>query len=233
MARESSAVAVVELVGATGVGKTTFGNALNQFCVLRDSAVDLRRAEIDPIVALSTVKRFLSLLPHYMTPYREGLLIRNPMILRSSIRIWRHTKRLVRARAAAQPHSIFVADPGFLMLYLNCWMYAQRLPSENELASFLDAASAPKLVVCITADPNLAMRRISKRPRGLPERLAAEKPDIVRKVIEQGNSLTRMISILAPKLGYEVLMLENNEEGDLVSKVPEIVANHLDRQVKP
>ena len=208
-----SRLSVIEIVGPPGSGKSTLARELAARLRESSSAVwlskELQTARKGTQAQLTAGARSLvdvvRLWPFFYRSYSgETLLsqVRWTTLLR---RVLRHgyARRLADERRL--PQGLLILEPGWQMQLLNGYLFSRKPLSVSEATQFLKAIPPSDWTICLLVQADIAIARLERRCRGLPQRMQQLHESQWQEVIERGNRTTHILASQGKVLGRAVL----------------------------
>ncbi len=222
---------IVEIIGPPGSGKTTLCLSVQQ--ALKQSGIPCLTVTGTEIVSDGYEKRpgFLpgrlgfawlsawllafhettTLFPSLTQAYGLETRLKKPGFFRIFRRALKqtHYQKILLKRMPGQ--SVIFFDPGWIMRFINGYLYSTSLPSPAAVSQFMEKVLQPSLLVVLKIDPGTALKRITGRSRGLPQRMRQLSQIEWPLVVEQGNEVAGIISKEAGARGTDVLHINAGE----------------------
>ncbi len=220
----------IEIIGPPGAGKTSLCLSLQQS--LNRSGVPNsliigkkefpgycnRRSDWSSSKALlamtqASAKGFWQsniLFPLLLHPYAQGTRLSHPAYRRIYRLAFTQTCRQIYLMQAMPANSLGFFDPGYLMRYLNGYLYSTSKPCHSSIKKYIERISIPSLLIVLNIDPNIALTRLKHRDRGSPKRMRQIKCDQWPNLVHQGNIASEIISQELDKADGKVIYFDSS-----------------------
>jgi adenylate kinase family enzyme len=219
---------IIEIIGPSGAGKTSLGEALvTSFQADNVSSIFVKKLEknfyknnLDLKIVINLIKSFIYIFYVVIRlNFRKNKFnfFSWKKTLYSSIKVAMNTHSVVNSRK----NIISVIEPGYLMLLLNGCMYRKNVMPLKLLNKFLNNMRYLDVLIYISLDSETALKRISTRERGEPERMNSYNELEKRRVIELSNLNSKnIVNFFQNK---EALVLEVDGKKTINDNVKEII----------
>ena len=227
----SNTPVIVEILGPSGVGKTTLAEHLPDFFAKSNArAVHSKTRSIAGFSlsvkaagALLAIKDVVRLSPFFLRPLTYGDTRLGLSGFRRLLKSFRHALPRRVLSIALPCNTVIVQEPGWPMELLSHYLYSKRPLTEAAALRFLDAAPSINYLIILTAEPQISIARMKGRQRGIPKGLRHLNADELQECLQRGNATSAVLDRSGRTMGIKTLKLD-------VSKLEaDEVAHHVSK----
>lgn len=187
---------VIEIVGVSGVGKSTLGLLLIQ----RFGDLSRKDNQASPSDGQFWQSISEAIRATWLIMRWHGI---NKATLDKSFKGVRASTRQYLARV--KNGGVAIREPGWLSQIVALATHQRKPPTEAFIDAMMDAVQRPDVLVVLDLPEEKSLERIASRPRGLPKTLRALPEPALRDALMAGRMATGLIYDAAKRRGFHVL----------------------------
>lgn len=205
---------VVEIAGVAGAGKSTLAASLAaSLSALGYAASDSRSTRRQSFGARERISAWLRAFPESATAtaFVAGRVVRRhlpPAALSRLGPAFQHSRQLQLLVPRLGATGVIVQEPGWLMDLLTQFVHASRPLDVPTAQRYVGKGPAIDFAIVLRASPEVALRHMNARKRGLPQSFRALDAPVLDEMLRRADASGGMIAGACRAAGIETLELE-------------------------